>query len=209
MRPIASATRPGGHQVRPGWRADTNAAGACPPPAAAFSHSAAACCACTRTEWADSLFSAERYAFADATARLGADIRTRTPVTGLLLRGGAVTGVRTPSGDISSDAVVCACGAASPRIGAMADLDVPIRPRRGQAYITEAVSPFIRCNLLNARYVVAKHHPELLRGDTSLKAQLGVGFCVTQSAKGNVMFGACREFAGYENVNTPDRKSVV
>ena len=144
------------------------------------------------------------YAFADAAARLGADIRTRTPVTGLLLRGGAVAGVRTPSGDISSDAVVCACGAASPRIGAMADLDVPIRPRRGQAYITEAVSPFIRCNLLNARYVVAKHHPELLRGDTSLKAQLGVGFCVTQSAKGNVMFGACREFAGYENVNTPD-----
>ena len=144
------------------------------------------------------------FAFADAAARAGADIRVHAPVTGLLRSGNAVTGVRTPSGELYADAVVCACGAASPQIGAMADLELPIRPRRGQAVITEAVSPFIRCNLLNARYVVAKHHPELLQGDTSLKAKLGVGFCVTQSAKGNVMFGACREFAGWDNANTPD-----
>lgn len=30
-------------------------------------------------------------------------------------------------------------------------------------------------NLLNARYIVAKLHPETLKGDTSLKAKLGVG----------------------------------
>ena len=51
---------------------------------------------------------------------------------------------------------------------------------------------------------MAKHHPELLSDDRSLAAKLGVGFCITQSAKGNVMFGASREFAGYENTNTPD-----
>ena len=143
-------------------------------------------------------------AYADAAVRLGAEIRIHTPVTGLILQGGSLCGVRTPEGEIRADTVVLACGAWTPEIGAMAGLNIPIRPRKGQAYISEAVSPFIRCNLLNARYIVAKHHPELLSDDRSLAAKLGVGFCITQSAKGNVMFGASREFAGYENTNTPD-----
>ena len=144
------------------------------------------------------------YAYADAAARLGAEIRIHAEVTGLIAEGGAVCGVRTQAEELRADTVVLACGARTPEIGRMAGLDIPIRPRRGQAYITEAVAPFIRCNLLNARYVVAKHHPELLAGDRSLKAKLGVGFCITQSAKGNVMFGASREFAGFDKSNTPD-----
>ncbi len=144
------------------------------------------------------------FAYADAAARLGTEIRIHTPVTGLITRGDAVCGVRTPEGDLPSDTVVLACGAWTPGIGRTAGLNIPIRPRKGQAFISEAVAPFIRCNLLNARYVVAKHHPELLAGDRSLRAKLGVGFCITQSAKGNVMFGASREFAGFDRTNTPE-----
>lgn len=143
-------------------------------------------------------------AYADRAAELGCDICTRTPVTGLVMEGGAVKGVITPQETMYAETVIDACGVWAPEIGRMAGLEIPIRPRRGQVYITEAVPLFMRCNLLNARYIVAKHHPELLAGDHSLKAQLGVGFCMTQSGKGNVMFGATREFAGMDNRCTLD-----
>jgi len=140
-------------------------------------------------------------AYADNAARLGAEIRTRTPVTGLVTEGSAVRGVHTATETILADTVICACGVWAPEIGRMAGLEIPIKPRKGQVFITEPVPLFMHHNLLNARYIVAKHHPEILRNDNSLKATLGVGFCMTQSAKGNVMFGASREFAGMDNTN--------
>ena len=82
-------------------------------------------------------------------------------------------------------------------------------PRRGQAFITEAVPEFIHRSVINARYIVAKHHPEVLKKDTSMKAKLGVGLCLTQSEKGNVMFGATREFVGYDVSNTVDGLSTI
>ena len=35
-----------------------------------------------------------------------------------------------------------------------------------------------------------------------MKAKLGVGISLTQSHKGNVLFGASREFVGYDTSNT-------
>ncbi len=148
-------------------------------------------------------------AFADKAEELGAVIKTGCPVTGLVMEDGAVKGVETQEGTIYADTVVNAAGVWAPEIGAMAGLKIPITPRRGQAFITEAVPEFIHRSVINARYIVAKHHPEVLKKDTSMKAKLGVGLCLTQSEKGNVMFGATREFVGYDVSNTVDGLSTI
>lgn len=148
-------------------------------------------------------------AFADKAEELGAVIKTGCPVTGLVMEDGAVKGVETPDGVIYADTVVNAAGVWASEIGQMAGLEIPIRPRRGQAFITEAVPKFIHRSVINARYIVAKHHPEVLKGDDSMKAKLGVGLCLTQSEKGNVMFGATREFVGYDVSNTIDGLGTI
>ncbi len=143
-------------------------------------------------------------AFADRAAELGAVLKTNCPVTDLVIEDGAVKGVVTPEGTIYADTVINAAGVWAPEIAQMAGLTVPIKPRRGQVYISEAVPKFVHRCVINARYIVAKHHPELLKNDTSMKAKLGVGLCLTQSVKGNVMFGATREFVDFDLSNTID-----
>lgn len=141
-------------------------------------------------------------AFTDAAARMGAEIRPYTPVTGLVREGDRLIGVETPGETLYADVIVNAAGAWAPVIGRMAGLELPIKPRRGQVYITEAVAPFVRHCVLNARYIVAKHNPAALANDTSRMARLGVGISLTQSRKGNILFGATREFVGYDTANT-------
>lgn len=143
-------------------------------------------------------------AFADRAKELGAVIKTDCPVTGLVMQDGAVIGVVTPDDTIYADTVVNAAGVWAPEIASMAGITVPIKPRRGQIYISEAVPEFVHKGVINARYIVAKHHPELLADDTSMKAKLGVGISFTQSEKGNVMFGATREYVGFDTAVTID-----
>lgn len=141
-------------------------------------------------------------AYADRAARMGADIRCGCPVVDLIREGERIVGARTPGETIYAHTVINAAGAWAGAIGEMAGLSVPIKPRRGQVYITEAVPTFVHKGCINARYIVAKHHPELLRNDASPKAKLGVGLSLTQSHKGNVLFGATREFEGFDTGNS-------
>lgn len=141
-------------------------------------------------------------AYADRAARLGAVIRCGCPVTDIIVEHGAVKGVKTPEETIYADIVIDAAGVWAPYIGEMVGLQIPIKPRRGQVFISESVPRFVHKGVINARYIVAKHHPELLKNDTSMKAKLGVGISLTQSEKGNVLFGASREFVGYNTDNS-------
>ena len=141
-------------------------------------------------------------AYADRAAQMGAVIKHGCPVTELIMENDRVLGVKTPEDTIYADTVINAAGAWAPSIGEMAGLTIPIKPRRGQVFITEASPVFVHKGVINARYIVAKHHPELLKNDTSMKAKLGVGISLTQSHKGNVLFGASREVVGYDTSNT-------
>jgi sarcosine oxidase subunit beta len=73
--------------------------------------------------------------------RLGARVRTHTPVTGIDVTGGEITGVRTDRGLIATGTVICAAGAWSARIGAMAGVDLPVEPLRRQIAFTPSLVP--------------------------------------------------------------------
>jgi sarcosine oxidase subunit beta len=80
--------------------------------------------------------------YAAAARRLGVRIHERRPVTGILRNGDRVTGVETPQGAIHAPVVVNAAGAAGGLIGAMAGVDVPVKPYRRQIFVTRPLPEF-------------------------------------------------------------------
>lgn len=68
---------------------------------------------------------------------LGVQLRRATPATGFRLAGGRVQAVETPDGPIFCDTVVNAAGSWSGAVGALAGLDIPVRPYRRCVYMTE------------------------------------------------------------------------
>ncbi|MDF3141892.1 MULTISPECIES: FAD-binding oxidoreductase [unclassified Streptomyces] len=79
--------------------------------------------------------------YADAAARAGVAFATHTSVTGIDTAGDRVTAVHTDRGRIACATVICTAGAWSGRIGAMAGVDLPVRPVRRQLAFTEPLTP--------------------------------------------------------------------
>ena len=68
---------------------------------------------------------------------LGVRLRRATPATGIRVAGGRVTAVETPGGTLGCDVVVNAAGCWAGDVGALAGLDIPVRPYRRCVYMTE------------------------------------------------------------------------
>lgn len=149
------------------------------------------------------------YAFARAAGRGGAVLRTGTQAKSLLVDGGRVTGVATDAGNLNAAIVVNATGVFAPAIGRMIGLEIPIKPRRGQIIVTEAMPPLIHGELWSARYIVAKYNPELIRQEDPLAADLGVGLSIGQTREGTLLIGGTREFAGYDPITTPEGINTI
>lgn len=83
------------------------------------------------------------FGFAREAVRLGAEIRTRTPVTSLVKRSGSVTGVRTEAGDtFEAGTVVLATNAYTPLL--LEELPTgAIVPARGQILVTQPMPPVL------------------------------------------------------------------
>jgi sarcosine oxidase subunit beta len=67
---------------------------------------------------------------AQAAAAHGVRIRTGTEVTGITTSGGRITAVETSAGPIATGTVVCAAGAWSREVGAMAGVEIPVEGER-------------------------------------------------------------------------------
>ncbi|WP_079036281.1 NAD(P)/FAD-dependent oxidoreductase [Streptomyces silaceus] len=81
------------------------------------------------------------HGYARAAARAGVVFAPRTAVTGMDTAGDRVTVVHTDRGPIACSTVVCAAGAWSARIGALAGVDLPVRPLRRQLAFTVPLVP--------------------------------------------------------------------
>lgn len=81
------------------------------------------------------------HGYADAAAGAGVRFATHTRVTGMDTSGDRVSVVHTDRGTVTCSTVICAAGAWSAQIGAMAGVDLPVRPVRRQLAFTERLSP--------------------------------------------------------------------
>ncbi|MBV9785078.1 MAG: FAD-binding oxidoreductase [Acidisphaera sp.] len=89
------------------------------------------------------------WAFATAARRAGADIRTGTRVTSLMIEGAAVRGVATDQGTVSAPVVLNAGGVRAPGLFVPLGITVPITPAKHQILVTARLPlvtrPYLRC----------------------------------------------------------------
>ncbi len=134
-------------------------------------------------------------AFLQGAKARGAKISPFTGVTGFNLENHHIVGVRTTRGTIETRVVVNAAGIQAPEIGKLIDMEIPIKPRRGQILVTEALPPLLTRGLLSAKYLAAKYNPALAE-----TAEIGVS--IEQTKNGGFLLGSTREFVGFDRRTT-------
>ena len=130
------------------------------------------------------------FGFLKAAQRHGARVFTGTRVTGIRRSYNRIEAVETDQGPVETETVVNAAGVYAAQIGTLAELNVPIKPRRGQLVVTEAIGPLINRCMLSAQYIAAKFDPEL--------ARQGGGVSIEPTARGNFVLGSTREIVGFD-----------
>jgi len=98
----------------------------------------------------------------------GVEIHQNTEVTGIDVKGGRVSGVRTTHGDISTRKVLCAVAGSTPRMTDMVGLRTPIYIHPLQAMVSEPLKPWL--------------DPIIVSGSLHVY--------VSQSARGELVMGA-------------------
>ena len=79
--------------------------------------------------------------YAEAVRDAGVTVRTNTPVTDIRRENGRVIGVETSDGSIDADVVVNAAGPWARRVARMADVAIPVAPRRRQIAVVDPERP--------------------------------------------------------------------
>jgi glycine/D-amino acid oxidase-like deaminating enzyme len=102
---------------------------------------------------------------------------------------GAVRAVATNRGEIHTPAVVNAAGVWGGEIAALADVTLPVQPRRGFILVTEPLPKLIRHKVYAADYVADV---------ASASAALQTSAVVEGTASGPVLIGASRERVGFD-----------
>lgn len=140
--------------------------------------------------------------FARAARKYGAELLIETELTGFKTSGSRLNGIKTNKGDMDAETVIIAAGAWSSLLGQKLGLFLPIKPRRGQIVITEPCAPYVTGDILSAQYILAKYHPQAIVDAKKRGIRLGVGLALSQTAKGEILIGATREFVDFDLRNT-------
>jgi glycine/D-amino acid oxidase-like deaminating enzyme len=119
----------------------------------------------------------------------GASVRTGVEVTGRVLTGERLSGLRTSAGPVPADYVVNAAGTWGGRLSALLGAELPILPRRGFVLVTEPLPRVVRHKVYSADYVA---------NVASDSAGLELSPVVEGTRSGTVLIGASRERVGFD-----------
>jgi D-hydroxyproline dehydrogenase subunit beta len=119
----------------------------------------------------------------------GAVTRFGDRVTGLRSDGGEITGVELGGDSIATRQVVNAAGLGSAAVAAMADVSLPVLPRRGFIIVTEPLPQVVRHKVYTADYVASV---------ASESAALETSTVVESTRSGTILIGASRERVGLD-----------
>ena len=120
----------------------------------------------------------------------GARVSANRAVTGLLRDGERVVGVRTDQGELHADAVVNAAGPWAAQIATMAEVHLPIAPRRGYVMVTETLPPHVHHKVYAAEY---------LDNVSTSDASLQTSPVVESTPAGSILIGSSRERVGFSD----------
>jgi sarcosine oxidase subunit beta len=114
------------------------------------------------------------HAFYRRARSFGAVFRFRERVTGLIVRGGRIAGVRTDRSEYGGEIVIDAAGPRGADVARMAGLDIPVRPDSHEAAVTEPVARFLEPMIVDIRPVEGSANYYFYQHDTGQ-----VIFCIT------------------------------
>jgi len=83
------------------------------------------------------------HAYFSHAVELGAEFHFSEPVTGFTIKNNAIEGVTTSKGSYYASMVINSAGANAASIGAMAGINLPVKPDSHEAAITEPVARFL------------------------------------------------------------------
>jgi glycine/D-amino acid oxidase-like deaminating enzyme len=125
----------------------------------------------------------------------GARLRADTEVTGAVVAGGRITGVRVPGEVIGADVVVNAAGPWAGILSERLGGPIAVRPRRGEVLVTTPMPGVVRHKVYGADYVGAVGADS---GDLQTSA------VVESTWGGTVLIGSSRRRVGFDDAIRPD-----
>lgn len=136
------------------------------------------------------------FALAHQARKLGAETVTGVAVTGLIRdEAGRVSGVVTDRGRYLAPKVVNAAGIWSPEIGAMAGLDIPVKPRQGHILVSEKTFPVARRKISEFGYMTTRQESDVSHRQVSADMlAYGVAFVFEPAPHQNFLLGSSRVF---------------
>jgi len=136
-----------------------------------------------------------------ASQKLGSKFLPHNKVIKISTDQGKITKVITNEHEIFTPIVINSAGYSSNIIGKMLEIEIPVFPVKGHLIITEQIPFVINHQIMDAKFIVAKHQPQLL-GQDSIASKLHIGLTLSQAPTGNLIIGGCRENASYDTNTT-------
>ncbi|MFC9998786.1 NAD(P)/FAD-dependent oxidoreductase [Nocardia sp. NPDC127526] len=130
----------------------------------------------------------------------GAIVETRCAVTGPILEGGRLIGVRTTKGTRYADVVINAAGPWSGPVSELLGAPIAVKPRRGDVLITAPMPPTVFHKVYDADYVGA-----VGSSDAALQSS-----AVVESTRGGpLLIGSSRRQCGFDDRLRPDSLAAI
>ena len=100
--------------------------------------------------------------------------------------------------ELAAEQFVFCAGIWSRELGALAGLELPVVPRRGELLVTARAKPLTTRFLVSARYLTAKLDPDAAARSTDPLQRMGYGFTLEATPHGQHIVGNTRVFAGFD-----------
>ena len=140
------------------------------------------------------------YAMIRAGKRFGLTVREHAEVGELHLRGGRCCGVTLTNGTfIEAENVIVAAGPGTRAVCATAGLDAPVKTVKAEAFVTEAIRPFIRHTYASAAFFAEAHN----------EGGWASSLAMAQTMHGNVLIGETTQGYGLVEENHWDNTSPI
>lgn len=124
-------------------------------------------------------------AYLDKAREQGAQVMTRTRVTGFKKNGSRIARVETTRGELEADFVINTAGGWAKQVGALADVVVPLNYHRGSAMVTQSIAPLIRGPVVGGGF--------LFPGAAAEPPACHIGLALIQSKDGTVLLAQATE----------------
>ena len=136
-------------------------------------------------------------AFAETAIKNGIDFYQSTEIENFIYENNQLIGIISNKQEkFFTDKIVLATGIYSNKLLSKINIQLPIKPRRGQVIVSEPIAPLLNHALLSGRYICAKLLPEMLQDLSDPLNKMGISFGIEQTKSGNLLIGNSREFVG-------------